>query len=291
MGKFFFRYTTASYNNQNINGSISIPYGVGVFNEKTESWMISHTKEIGLSVINNFRFGRLEPIAIQGGTSHNERRRFSALGLSGVYPEFAGLRAAVPDSQPSERHPNSLGSQGNDTTTSDIPTWQFSDSFTLIKGRHTISVGFDYRRWMQSANFRPIFSETSITTTTLFLNNSGGCTTARELRNRQCGRRLPSGLLQRRDNLPTRAFSPQRGGQSESIPLHVFCTVRSGRLESDQPPDSEPGSALGLPFSAHRKAQQNVLVRSPNPAAGCALRIKRWVPRHLEPWRTNSASW
>jgi len=63
----FFRYTTATYENENINGSVSLPFGIGTFNEKSESWMISHTIPLSHNLVNNFRFGRLEPISIQGG--------------------------------------------------------------------------------------------------------------------------------------------------------------------------------------------------------------------------------
>src|SRR6266571_229274 len=82
LGKMFFRYTTATYNNTNINGSISAPLGIGVFNEKAESWMISHTKDIGSRMINNFRFGHLEPISVQGGTPIKSSQ-VSALGITG----------------------------------------------------------------------------------------------------------------------------------------------------------------------------------------------------------------
>jgi hypothetical protein len=103
LGKVFFRYTTATYNNDNINGSITIPYGVGVFNEKAESWMISHTKNIGSRVINNFRFGRLEPIAIQGGKAITSGQ-VSALGITGVYPHHH-LPARLPLLDPLQQQP------------------------------------------------------------------------------------------------------------------------------------------------------------------------------------------
>jgi Carboxypeptidase regulatory-like domain/TonB dependent receptor-like, beta-barrel len=175
LGKVFFRYTTATYNNENINGSISIPYGVGVFNEKAESWMISHTKNIGSRVINNFRFGRLEPIAIQGGKPVTAGQ-VSDLGITGVYPNLPGYARLFPTISLDSPF-SSVGSQGNDTTTSDIPTWQFSDTLTLIKGRHSISTGFDYRRWLQrrdlSADFLGNFSYSN----NQIVSNSTGCTT------------------------------------------------------------------------------------------------------------------
>jgi hypothetical protein len=177
LGKIFFRYTTAKYSNQNINGSVSLPFGVGVFNEKSESWMISHTKDIGSRIVNNFRFGRLEPITIQGGIAAPDSD-VSALGLTGVFqnlPDYARLYPSV--SFQGIRN-SSFGSQGNDTTTSDSPTWQFSDSLTMIHGRHTTTVGFDYRKWVQkrdlSADFLGNFNFNNDT----IANNNNGCTTA-----------------------------------------------------------------------------------------------------------------
>ena len=176
MGKLFFRYTTAKYNNQNINGSITAPYGIGIFNEKAESWMFSHTKEIGSHVINNFRFGRLEPIAIQGGNPITAAQ-VSALGLGGVYPNLPAYARLFPTVSLGAPY-TSVGSQGNDTTTSDIPTWQFSDTLTLVKGKHTISAGFDYRRWLQRRDLSADFLGNFNYSNDNILNNDGGCTTA-----------------------------------------------------------------------------------------------------------------
>ena len=179
LGKLFFRYTTATYNNENVNGSITNPYGIGTFNEKAESWMFSHTKEIGSQVINNFRFGRLEPIAIQGGTPITAGQ-VSALGIGGVYPNLPNYARLFPTISLGTPY-SSVGSQGNDTTTSDIPTWQFSDTLTLVKGRHTVSAGFDYRRWLQrrdlSADFLGNFNYSNDTIVNNGGNGSKGCAT------------------------------------------------------------------------------------------------------------------
>ncbi|HZR65694.1 MAG TPA: TonB-dependent receptor [Terriglobales bacterium] len=176
-GKIFFRYTTATYSNENINGSVSLPFGVGVFNEKSESWMISHTKNIGSRMVNNFRFGHLEPIAIQGGIAA-PGADVSALGLTGVFQNLPNYARLYPTVSFQGLAGTSFGSQGNDTTTSDIPTWQFSDSLTIIHGRHTTTVGFDYRHWLQrrdlSADFLGDFGYNNDT----ILNNNAGCTTA-----------------------------------------------------------------------------------------------------------------
>jgi hypothetical protein len=176
-GSVFFRYTTSQYQNQNINGSVSLPFGVGTFTEKSESWMISHTIPLTHSLVNNFRFGRLEPSSIQGGIPASTAD-VSALGLTGVFPNLPNYARLYPGIGFQGINGTNFGSQGNDTTTSDIPTWEFSDSLSMTHGKHTIAVGFDYRRWVQkrdlSADFLGSFNFNNDT----ILSNSGGCTTA-----------------------------------------------------------------------------------------------------------------
>lgn len=174
-GSVFFRYTTATYENDNINGSVTVPFGVGVFTEKSESWMISHTLNIGARNINNFRFGRLEPGAIQGGKPA-PASDVSALGITGVFqnlPDYARLYPTVSF----QGYTNSFGSQGNDTTTSDLPTWEFADSLAMIRGKHTVSTGFDFRHWVQRRDLSADFLGNFTFNNDTIVNNSAGCTT------------------------------------------------------------------------------------------------------------------
>ncbi len=175
-GSVFFRYTTATYNNQNINGSVTIPFGVGVFNQKSESWMISHTLNLGTHYINNFRFGRLEPIAIQGGNPA-PASDVTALGLTGVFPTLPAYARLYPTVGLQGINGTNFGSQGNDTSTSDIPTWEFSDSLAMIRGKHSLTVGFDYRRWLQKRNLSADLLGNFNFHNDTILNNGGGCAT------------------------------------------------------------------------------------------------------------------
>jgi hypothetical protein len=175
-GSVFFRYTTATYSNDNINGSITLPFGVGKFNEKSESWMISHTLDIGQRNINSFRFGRLEPIAIQGGVPA-PASDVSALGLTGVFQSLPDYARLYPGISLQGINGTSFGSQGNDTTTSDIPTWEFADSLAMIRGRHTLTVGFDYRRWLQKRDLSADFLGSFTFNNDTVINNNSGCAT------------------------------------------------------------------------------------------------------------------
>ena len=176
-GSLFFRYTTANYSNENINGSVSIPWGVGQFNEKSESWMFSHTVNIGAGTINNFRFGRLEPIAIQGGVAA-PASAVSGLGMSGVFPNLPSYARTYPGAIGFQGiNGTGFGSQTNDVTTSDIPTWEFADSLSMIRGRHTVTVGFDYRRWLQKRNLSNDFLGAWNFNNDTIINNGAGCST------------------------------------------------------------------------------------------------------------------
>jgi hypothetical protein len=175
-GSIFFRYTTATFANDNINGSISLPFGVGKFNEKAESWMISHTINLGARNINNFRFGRLEPIAIQGGVAA-PTADVTTLGLTGVFTDLPAYARLYPGISLQGINGTSFGSQGNDTTTSDIPTWEFADSLSMIRGRHTVTVGFDYRRWLQKRDLSADFLGSFTFNNDTIVKNDNGCTT------------------------------------------------------------------------------------------------------------------
>ena len=175
LGTVAFRWTSAEYTNQNINGSVTIPFGIGTFDETSKSWAVSHTINLGANKLNTFRFGHLDPNAIQGGVAA-PAADVSALALSGVFqnlPDYARLYPTI-----GLQGLASAGSQGNDTTTSDVPVWDYSDTFTINKGRHTIAVGIDYRDWVQKRNLSADFLGNFGFNNDTVLNNNGGCTTA-----------------------------------------------------------------------------------------------------------------
>ena len=175
-GSIFFRWTNVDFTNQNINGSASIPAGQGVFVQNNKSWTISHTIPLTHNMVNNFRFGHLEAISNQGGVAM-PTDQVSALGLTGVFTD-------IPDSV--RTFPGlvfqgglaSAGSQVNDATTSDIPMWDFSDALTIIHGKHSLSVGFDYRTWVQKRNLSNDFLGQWTYNNDTISNNGAGCTNA-----------------------------------------------------------------------------------------------------------------
>ncbi len=177
LGSIFFRYTKSSFTNENINGSVSLPFGIGTFNEKTESWMVSHTIPLSHSMVNSFRFGRLEPSSIQGGIAAPDGD-VSALGLTGVFPNLPNYARLYPGVSLQGINGASFGSQGNDTTTSDGPTWEFSDSLSMTHGKQTIAVGFDYRRWVEKRDLSADFLGSFTFNNDTILQNGAGCPNA-----------------------------------------------------------------------------------------------------------------
>jgi outer membrane receptor protein involved in Fe transport len=173
-GSMFFRYTTAHYENQNINGSVSLPFGIGTFDEKGESWMIAHTIPLTHNIVNNFRFGRLEAISVQGGIAAPDSD-ITALGLTGVFTDLPTYARMYPGLGFQGINSTAFGSQGNDVTTSDLPTWEFADSLSMTHGKHTVAVGFDYRRWVQKRNLSNDFLGQFNFNNDTILSNGGGC--------------------------------------------------------------------------------------------------------------------
>ena len=176
-GRVFFRYTKAKYENENPQ-NLSPTFSFNQFTEDSTSWSISHTLQLGSRNINNFRVGYLHAKAIQGAPPASEQTKSPHLGVSGVFttlpPSYA---AGFPTISFQGALLGNFGSPGNNPSTSDIPTWEFADSFTMIRGKHTIGVGFDFRRFVEARNLSGNFLGGYGYTNNNILNNSTGCTT------------------------------------------------------------------------------------------------------------------
>jgi len=176
-GSLGFRYTKANYSNENA-GTTSIPDGLNIFTQDSTSWAISHTISLGQRNINTFRFGKLEATAIQGATPISDAT-IASLGFAGTFTTLPGYGKGFPTIGFGTSFSGSAGSPGNNPTYSNIPMWQFSDSLSMIRGKHTITVGFDYRKWVQRRNLSSNFLGSYGFSNTLVLQNSanGSCTT------------------------------------------------------------------------------------------------------------------
>jgi hypothetical protein len=149
LGKVFGRATLANYTNGTAGGTVSIPFGNSSFIEEETSWTVGHTINIGSHLVNQARYGQLEATANYCSTAVSQSV-VDALGLTGVFSNLPDCARSFPGIGLSQF--SGVGGPVNDTSTSNIPTRELSDSLTLIHGRHTLTMGGDYRHWIQKRN-------------------------------------------------------------------------------------------------------------------------------------------
>jgi len=159
-GKVFFRYTRSNYLNTTAQaGYTSALWSLNTFDEQSRSWTVSHTISLGSQNVNNFRFGHLGSTTIQGspGISNAD---IATLNLTGAFTKLPSYAAGIPtltwgaftNLPGAPTNISTTGSPVNSPTTSDTPTWEFADTFTMIRGKHTISMGADFRHFVESRN-------------------------------------------------------------------------------------------------------------------------------------------
>ncbi len=186
-GQIFFRYTRADYDNQAFStDSIALNAGANIFTENSTSWTGGYTLPLPGGFVNDFRFGKLEAISIQGDSPASSAD-ISALGLTGIFTNLPSYAAGYPTLGFSTSGFVSAGSPGNDPTTSDIPVWEYADSVIKEHGAHSFSFGFDFRSWVQkrdlATNFLGSFNYASNLVTLNGTGGTNGCPTG----NAYCG--------------------------------------------------------------------------------------------------------
>jgi len=176
-GSIFGRYTKADYTVTQA-GTVSLPFGLNIFTEKSTSWEVSHTISLGQNNVNNIRYGQLSAKSIQGVTSAPVADA-AALNVASVFSNLPDYARGYPNIGIGGFNP--VGSPGNTPTTSDIPTWEIADSLTSTHGKHSLSIGFDYRSWVQkrnlSGNFLGSYGYSSGTINQNGSNGTNGCAT------------------------------------------------------------------------------------------------------------------
>ena len=178
-GKIFGRGTYANYTNTNLYNSDSVPYGLTSFYETEKQWEVSHTITFHGSIVNNFRFGYLDAIANEGSPAPSADQ-ISALGLQNVFTHFAPLQASwsgIGIGGTGASNYSGFGGSINSYTGSEIPSWEFADSLTLVKGKHTLTTGVEYRHWVVNRNLDDDFFGDYNFTNDLITVNSTGCAT------------------------------------------------------------------------------------------------------------------
>ncbi len=148
----FGRYSKAD----NIFDSGAIPATSGYVHPiHATNYQITYIRTFSPNFINQFRYSHLDVAADQLGVSVPQ----SAIDAF----HFTGIYSPMPDAQ--RTLPNvgitgflGLGGAVNTPWLNDQVTRQIADSATLIKGRHTMTFGFDYRHWTLANNTTTGFS-------------------------------------------------------------------------------------------------------------------------------------
>ena len=141
---FFFRYSRTDYT--------SVAPGLTTegnknFIQNSESYQVSYTRAFTPTIVNQFRFGHLEPTSKQTGVPAPQAS-LDALGLKNVYNY---PNASYPTISLSGIGPQvSIGGAANQPTIYDEPTIAVSDSLLINKGSHTFTVGAEFRHWQQN---------------------------------------------------------------------------------------------------------------------------------------------
>jgi Carboxypeptidase regulatory-like domain len=176
LGKFgsvFFRYTDANYSNQGSYNSDDLINGYEIYQQTETAWEVSHTINFGASNVNNFRFGHLNADAPQGGPAPTAEA-VSQLALTGTFQTFTALQQTWPNVSFGSVLASGGGSV-NSYTGSDGPTWEYADSFSMIRGRHTLGFGVDYRHWRLIRNLDDDFYGDWTFSGSTISSNGGGC--------------------------------------------------------------------------------------------------------------------
>ncbi|MGH9404725.1 MAG: carboxypeptidase regulatory-like domain-containing protein [Terriglobia bacterium] len=178
LGKVFFRYTYSDYTTSTL-GTLSGSVGNNNFVEKENSIGIGWTLALGSNKVNSFRLGRLGATADQCGTAISQST-VQAFGFTGVFPSLDTCARSAPGSIGLANF-GGVGGPTNDTTISYVPTWEYTDEFSWVHGKHTLEFGFAYRTWVQTRNLAADFLGTFSYRNDLVLNNGGsgadGCPT------------------------------------------------------------------------------------------------------------------
>jgi hypothetical protein len=145
-GTVFGRYTKSTYNNTSIGNTTDL--GDNFFIQETSNWQVSHTVSVSANLVNQFRFGYIEAFAEQHGRAAPQAD-LDAVGLTGVFTGIPDVQRTYP-AVGFNNFGTGLaggGSAVNDYTTSFQPMWDISNTTTWIRGKHTMNIGMNFRKW------------------------------------------------------------------------------------------------------------------------------------------------
>ncbi|MGB8261445.1 MAG: TonB-dependent receptor [Terracidiphilus sp.] len=172
LGSVFGRYTKSTYVNHSLYNSGSLNYGIEEYFENQKAWALSHTINLGRSNVNNFRFGYLDAYAPESSVTPPSTLA-AELSETGVFTHFGPLQETYPNVGLSTY--SSGGGPVNSYSGSDSPAWEWADSFTTVRGRHTFGLGLDYRTYSLTRNLDDDFyGDWGFSSTTARKNSAAG---------------------------------------------------------------------------------------------------------------------
>jgi hypothetical protein len=175
LGSIFGRYTKSNYLNHSLYNSGSLDYGIEEYIEDQKAWALSHTINIGQSNVNNFRFGYLDAYAPESSQTPPSSLA-GELAETGIFTHFGPLQETWPNVGLTSYA--SGGGPVNSYSGSDSPAWEWADSFSMVRGRHTIGLGVDYRTYSLTRNLDDHFYGDWSFSSGTARNNSAGCPNA-----------------------------------------------------------------------------------------------------------------
>ncbi len=141
-GSLFGRLTTTDL--VNTNATQLTPKGDKFIKQDATNWQVSHTAVISPTLVNQFRFGYLKYTADQFGDTMPDAD-IARLGLSGVFTNLSDQQKTPP--QMNVTGFSTGGGAFGAVLLSNQPMIDFSNGTTLIRGNHTLNLGFGYRSW------------------------------------------------------------------------------------------------------------------------------------------------
>ena len=169
LGSVFGRYTHSNYVNSAFLNSFTPGIGLEDYYQTVLAWEVSHTINIGQKNVNNFRFGYISSNDPQGGAAIPSSV-VSDLGMTGVFTKFGPLQQTWPTVAFTGAAEG--GGSLNAYSGSYSPQWEFADSFTSVRGKHTLGFGIDYRYWTITRNLDDNFYGSWSFTSNNILTNS-----------------------------------------------------------------------------------------------------------------------
>ena len=138
---FFVRYTQTEFSVAQPGGIL--PEGTSYLDEPSRQVVASFTHTFSPTLVNQLRFGWMHELVTLAGTNIPESE-WSALGLKGLfpynqyttYPQIGWMNTGL----------SGAGGPSYAPQEYDQPTYQISDTLSIVKGTHSINVGLDIQR-------------------------------------------------------------------------------------------------------------------------------------------------